>query len=103
MRPRPAHYHGSTGLDPLRRLEKLLQFYRFADGVFVLEVGDQRVALDSTDFGGKPAEKALVARLHATKEDVPRRAVVVDATAPLAAFFYGLGWDEYTPFLKLPR
>ena len=46
----------------LRRLDKLLQFYRFADGVFVLEVGDQRVALDSTDFGGKPAEKARVAR-----------------------------------------
>lgn len=27
------------------------------------------------------------------------------AAAPLvhAAFFYGLGWDEYMPFLRLPR
>lgn len=31
--------------------------------------------------------------------------VLAFAAAPLvhAAFFYGLGWDEYMPFLKLPR
>lgn len=68
-------------------------FIDLLDGVFVLEVRDidtvlrrldERVALDSNDFGGKPAEKALVARLHATKEDIPRRGIVVDATAPVA-------------------
>lgn len=68
-------------------------FIDLLDGVFVLEISDldtlyrrlnERVALDPTDFGGTPAEKALVARLHATKEDIPRHGVVVDATAPLA-------------------
>jgi hypothetical protein len=31
--------------------------------------------------------------------------VLALATAPLihAAFFYALGWDEYMPFLRLPR
>jgi hypothetical protein len=31
--------------------------------------------------------------------------VLAFAAAPLvhAALFYGLGWDEYMPFLKLPR
>ncbi len=62
------------------------------DGVFVLEVADlgtlyrrldERAALDRTDWGGKPEEKELVARLHATKEDIPKCGVVIDATAPL--------------------
>jgi hypothetical protein len=69
-------------------------FIDLLDGVFVLDVGDigilyrrldARVALDPTDFGGRPEEKALVARLHATKEDIPRSSVVIDATAPLAS------------------
>jgi len=68
------------------------RFIDLLDGVFVLEVGDQdtlyrrldeRVALDPTDWGGKPEEKELVARLHATKEDIPQCGIVIDATAPL--------------------
>ncbi len=68
-------------------------FIDLFDGVFILEVRDvnelfrrmdERVALDPTDFGGKPEEKALVARLHRTKEDIPKCGVVIDATAPLA-------------------
>lgn len=68
-------------------------FVDLLDGVFVLEVADletlyqrldERVARDPTDFGGKPEEKELVARLHATKEDIPRSGVVIDATAPIA-------------------
>jgi hypothetical protein len=68
-------------------------FIDLLDGVFVLEVGDletlyrrldERVAIDPTDFGGKPEEKQLVARLHATKEDIPSGGVVIDATAPIA-------------------
>jgi hypothetical protein len=62
------------------------------DGVFVLEVNldtvyrrlDERVALDPTDFGGKPAERDLIARLHHTKEDLPQNGTIIDATAPLA-------------------
>jgi hypothetical protein len=64
------------------------------DGVFVLEVNDletlyrrldARVARDPTDWGGKPAEKELVARLHRTKEDTPSGGIVIDATQPLGS------------------
>jgi adenylate kinase family enzyme len=70
-------------------------FHRFIDlldGVFILEVDDldtlyrrldERVARDPTDWGGKPAEKELVERLHRTKEDLPKGGVVIDATAPI--------------------
>ena len=70
-------------------------FHRFIDlldAVFVLEVADlgilyrrldERVARDPTDWGGKPEEKALVARLHAIKEVIPENGIVIDATAPL--------------------
>jgi gluconate kinase len=69
--------------------------HRFIDllaGVFILEVGDieilyrrldERVARDPTDWGGKPEEKELVARLHATKEEIPKSGIVIDASAPL--------------------
>lgn len=68
------------------------RFIDLLDGVFILEVGDidtlhrrldERVARDPTDWGGKREEKALVARLHATKEEIPERGIVIDATAPL--------------------
>lgn len=62
------------------------------DGVFVLDVDldtmkrriDERVALDPTDFGGKPEELELAVRLHQTKEDIPKIGIIIDATAPLA-------------------
>lgn len=62
------------------------------DAIFVLEVDDineifrrmdERVARDPTDFGGKPEEKEMVARLHKTKEDIPKGDFIIDATAPL--------------------
>jgi thymidylate kinase len=67
------------------------KFIDLFDGVFVLEVDldtmnrriDERVALDPTDFGGKPEERELIARLYATKEDVPKSGVVIDATVPI--------------------
>jgi hypothetical protein len=67
------------------------KFIDLFDGVFVLEVDldtmnrriDERVALDPTDSGGKPEERELLARLYATKEDVPKGGVVIDATAPI--------------------
>jgi len=67
-------------------------FIHLFDGVFVLEVKDldtlyrrldERVARDPTDWGGKPEEKELVARLHRTKEDTPSDGIVIDATQPL--------------------
>jgi hypothetical protein len=68
------------------------KFIDLFDGVFVLDVDldtmnrriDERVALDATDFGGKPEEREVIARLYATKEDVPKNAMNIDATAPLA-------------------
>lgn len=69
------------------------RFVDLLDGVFVLEVGDletllrrldERVALDPTDFGGTPEEKELVARKHASREDIPLGGIVIDATAPIA-------------------
>lgn len=68
------------------------KFIDLLDGVFVLEVRDvneilrridERVARDPTDWGGKPEEKELITRVHATKEDTPN-GVVIDATATLA-------------------
>ena len=67
-------------------------FIDLLNGVFILEVGDidtlyrrldERVARDPTDFGGKPEEKKLIARLHATKEGVPKNGIIIDSTAPL--------------------
>jgi broad-specificity NMP kinase len=60
------------------------------DGIFVLEVDAEtlkrRLAGRADDeFGGKPAERDLVLRLHATKEDIPENATAIDATAPIAA------------------
>jgi hypothetical protein len=68
------------------------KFIALFDGVFVLEVDldtmnrriDERVALDPTDFGGRPAERELAVRLHRTKEDIPKVGMIIDATAPLA-------------------
>jgi hypothetical protein len=68
------------------------KFIDLFDGVFVLDVDldtmnrriDQRVALDPTDFGGKPEERELAVRLHQTKEDIPKNGIIIDATATLA-------------------
>ena len=65
------------------------QFIDLFDQVFVLEVDRstliRRLAERPADeFGGRPAEREFVMRLRATKEDTPRNAVVIDATAPIA-------------------
>jgi adenylate kinase family enzyme len=68
------------------------QFIGLFDKVFVLDVDldtlnrrlDQRVALNPAEWGGRPDERALIARLHPTREDIPKDAVSIDATAPLA-------------------
>lgn len=68
------------------------KFVDLLDGVFVLDVDfetmtrriDERVALDPTDFGATPEERELIARLFATKADLPKTAIRIDATAPIA-------------------
>ena len=64
-------------------------FVDLFDEVFVLDIDldtlNRRLAARPEDeFGGKPVERELIARLHATKEDVPKDAVSIDATAPVA-------------------
>ena len=54
------------------------------DAVFVLEVDLDTLMRRLEDrpeeeFGGKPAERALIKRLHATGEDMPKGAIPVDA------------------------
>ena len=70
------------------------KFIDLLNGVFILEVKDietlyrrldERVARDPTDWGGKPEEKKLVARLHQTKEDIPSDGIVINSTQPLAS------------------
>jgi adenylate kinase family enzyme len=68
------------------------KFIDLFDGMFILEVDletmkrriDERVALDPTDFGGKPEERELAIRLHQTKENIPKNGIIIDATTPLA-------------------
>ncbi|MBX3579429.1 MAG: nucleoside kinase [Rhizobiaceae bacterium] len=65
-------------------------FIDLFDEVFVLEIDlgtlQGRLARRPDDeFGGHPAERALIARLHATREDIPEDAVVIDATGPVAS------------------
>jgi hypothetical protein len=69
------------------------KFIDLFDGVFVLEVDrdtmnrriDERVACDPTEFGANEDERALIDRLFATMEDVPKVGVRIDATAPIAS------------------
>jgi hypothetical protein len=62
------------------------------DGVFILEVSDldevmrridERVAVDPGDWGGRPEEREMIARLHRTKEEIPQAGTVIDATVPI--------------------
>jgi thymidylate kinase len=64
------------------------KFIDLFEGVFILENDrdtlnrriDERVALDPTDWGAKPAEREIIARLHQTKEAIPSSGVTIDAT-----------------------
>jgi thymidylate kinase len=64
-------------------------FIDLFDGVFVLEIDldtlnrrlDERT---ESEWGGKQTERELIARLHQTKEDIPKDGISIDATAPIA-------------------
>jgi hypothetical protein len=65
------------------------KFIDLFDGVFVLEVdlGKLNRRLDErpeNEWGGKQTERELIARLHQTKEDIPKNGIIIDATAPIA-------------------
>ena len=64
------------------------KFIELFDEVFVLDVDLDTLhrRLDDRpqdEWGSKPSERALIVRLHRTREDVPRTGVVIDATRPL--------------------
>jgi hypothetical protein len=64
------------------------RFIDLFDGVFVLDIDldtlNRRLAGRPEDeFGGRPSERELIVRLHASKEDIPKDGIVIDATAPL--------------------
>src|SRR6476620_9313580 len=60
------------------------KFIDLFDGVFILDVDldtmnrriAERVAVDPTDWGGKPEERELSVRLHQTKEGIPKVGVI---------------------------
>jgi broad-specificity NMP kinase len=67
----------------------LHHFIALFDAVFVLEVDAETlnrrlVARPEDEFGGKPIERELTVRIHATREGLPGTAASIDATAPIA-------------------
>jgi len=65
------------------------KFIDLFDAIFVLDVDLDTLhrRLDKRprdEWGAKQSERDLIVRLHRTKEDIPRTAVVIDATPPLA-------------------
>lgn len=64
------------------------KFIDLFDGVFVLEVDlntlnrrlDER---PENEWGGKKTERELIARLHQTKEGIPKNGIIIDVTAPI--------------------
>jgi hypothetical protein len=63
-------------------------FIDLFDEVFILEIDlntlNRRLTVRPEDeFGGRPTERELIVRLHASREDVPKRGVKIDGTAPV--------------------
>jgi broad-specificity NMP kinase len=64
------------------------EFIDVFDKVFILDVDPQTLnhRLDTRaddDWGKGSDERELILRLHATREDLPRNGIVIDATQPL--------------------
>ena len=65
------------------------RFLDLFDEIFILDVSlatlQKRLARRPEDeFGGRPIETDIIARLHATGEHLPSRGTRIDATAPVA-------------------
>lgn len=64
------------------------KFIDMLDGVFVLEVDLETLnrrleARPLGEWGAKQSERDMVARLHQTKEDIPKNGIIIDTSAPL--------------------
>ncbi|MBN8191857.1 AAA family ATPase [Bacillus sp. NTK074B] len=64
------------------------KFIDLFDRVFVLVIDKETLnrRLDErpqNEFGGKKNERELIARLHDTKEDIPKNGMIIDATVPI--------------------
>jgi broad-specificity NMP kinase len=64
-------------------------FIELFDRVFVLDIDlatlNRRLsARTASEWGAREAERQIVRRLHATKEDLPRGGILIDSTAPVA-------------------
>ncbi|PCJ18616.1 MAG: hypothetical protein COB02_10785 [Candidatus Cloacimonadota bacterium] len=64
-------------------------FIHLFDEVFVLEVDlktlNKRLSSrPENEWGGQENERKFIAQLHATKEDIPKSAVIIDATASVS-------------------
>ncbi|MBX9666038.1 MAG: hypothetical protein K2X93_00410 [Candidatus Obscuribacterales bacterium] len=64
------------------------KFVDLFDGVFILSIDRETLMRrlcrrPENVWGGKPAERELISRLHQTKEDLPENGIIIDATLPL--------------------
>ena len=63
------------------------RFIDLFDEIFILDVDvetlNERLDSRDDDWGKSKSERALILRLHATKEDTPSGGAVIDATQPL--------------------
>jgi hypothetical protein len=65
------------------------RFLHLFDAVFVLEVDigtltRRLAARPDSEWGGGAPEPGFIERLHATREDIPRDGIPIDATRPVA-------------------
>jgi len=66
----------------------LARFVDMFDAVFVLDIDAETLkrrleGRPEDEFGGRPDEQELILRLHATKKDIPKDGIMIDATAPV--------------------
>ena len=65
------------------------RFLPLFDAVFLLEIGRNTltrrlIARPEDEFGGRPAERDFVLRLHASRASIPASGIAIDATQPIA-------------------
>lgn len=77
------------------------KFIELFNEVFILDIDletlkhrlDQR---PKDEWGSKPSERELVIRLHQTREDLPEKGIIIDATQPIEKVV-----DEITRQIKI--
>ncbi len=65
------------------------KFADLFDAIFLLEADwrliERRLAARVDEWGSRAEERALVAKLHASREDLPENAISIDTSKPLGA------------------